>query len=166
MVFKPDVAHSSISFKIRHFFTPVHGSFGEVDATITYDPENVTASNASATIQVNSVDTNNDDRDEHLNNEDFFHSDENPVIMFQSSSWKAKGENEFTVAGELTMAGQSHPVTLDVTLLGIKERDGAKVSGWQIETTLDRRDWGITYGQGIVGNEVTVDISLQAPESE
>jgi len=163
--FKPDNAHSSVTFKIRHFFTPVHGSFAEFDATIIYDATDLANCSVTAQVKVPSVDTNNEDRDDHLNGEDFFNAPENPEIAFESTSWTKKADNEFTVEGNLSMAGETKPVTLDVTLLGIREKDGKMVSGWEVSTTLDRRDWGITYGQGVVGNEVTVDIAIQAPEA-
>ncbi len=164
--FKADPAHSSVTFKIRHFFTTVPGSFGEFDSTIVYDQEDVSKSSASATVKVGSVDTNNDKRDNHLTNEDFFHVDENPEITFESTSWAKTGENQFTVTGNLSMAGQTKEITLDATLLGIKENNnGVLVSGWEVKTTLDRTDWGVSYGQGIVGNEVTIEIFLQAPEA-
>lgn len=165
--FQADPAHTGITFKIRHFFTTVPGSFSEFDATITYDAENVSASSATATIQVGSVDTNNDKRDAHLKDEDFFNAPENPKITFESTRWeKAEGDNKFKVTGDLTMAGQTNPIVLDVTLLGIqKNSDGVPVSGWEAETRIDRRDWGISYGQGVVGNEVTIEIFVQAPKA-
>lgn len=165
--FQADPAHSGITFKIRHFFTTVPGSFGEFNATIQYDAEDVSSSSAKAEIQVGSVDTNNDKRDAHLKDEDFFHTAENPVIVFESTKWeKTDEENEFKVTGDLTMAGQTQEVVLDVTLLGTQENnDGVLVSGWEAETTIDRRDWGISYGQGIVGNEVEIEIFVQAPEA-
>jgi len=163
-MFIADPAHSSVTFKIRHFFTTVPGSFAEFDATIVYDEEDVSNNSASATISVGSVDTNNDKRDTHLKDEDFFNADQNPSIQFQSTSWEKTSDGEFTITGDLTMAGQTKEITLDATLLGLQKNDkGVLVSGWEAETTLDRRDWEISYGQGIVGNEVTIEIFVQAP---
>ncbi|MFP4351884.1 MAG: YceI family protein [Puniceicoccaceae bacterium] len=165
--FQADPAHSSVTFKIRHFFTTVPGSFGELEAKIRYDGEDVSSSSAEATLSIASVDTNNDKRDNHLRDEDFFDVAEHPEIRFESTSWSKTGDDEFEVKGDLTMAGETKEVTLDVTLLGMKENTkGAMVSGWEAKTTLDRRDWGISYGQGIVGNEVNVEIFVQAPEAE
>lgn len=163
--FSPDPAHSGVSFEIRYFFTPINGSFGEFDATIVHDEEDPSKSTVSATIKVETIDTNNDDRDEHLRNEDFFHISENPEISFESTSWTKKGDNQYLVEGNLSMAGQTKPVTLNVSLLGTRVDEGVVVAGWEATTTLDRRDWGIDYGQGVVGNEVTVEIFMEAPEA-
>ncbi len=164
--FEADPAHSSVTFKIRHFFTTVPGSFAELDAKISYDAEDVSASSAEATISIATVDTNNDKRDAHLKDEDFFHVAEHPEIQFKSTSWSRTGDNKFEVKGDLSMAGETKEVTLDVTLLGMKENSkGVMVSGWEAKTTLDRRDWGVSYGQGIVGNEVNIEIFVQAPEA-
>ncbi|MEM0965717.1 MAG: YceI family protein [Verrucomicrobiota bacterium] len=164
VTFKADPNHSGVTFKIRHFFTTVPGSFGEMDATIVYDASDVASSKATASIAVVSVDTNNEKRDAHLADEDFFDSDEFPAIEFESTSWESTGENTFSIKGDLTMAGETKPVTLEATLLGIQDNaDGVSVSGWEATTKIDRRDWGISYGQGIVGNEVTIEIFLQAP---
>ncbi len=165
--FQADPAHSGVTFKIRHFFTTVPGSFGEFDASITYDADDPAKSSAEAEIKVGSVDTNNDKRDTHLKDEDFFDAGKNPTLTFKSTKWEKTGENQFQVTGDLTMAGKTHPVTLDVTLLGMKEnKDGVLVSGWEAEATLDRRDWDISYGQGVVGNEVNIEIFVQAPQAE
>lgn len=164
--FKADPAHSGITFKIRHFFTTVPGSFGEFDATITYDEDDVSKSKAAATVEVKTVDTNNEKRDAHLTDEDFFHTEEHPAIKFESTKWEKTGDGKFKITGDLTMAGKTNPVTLDATLLGMQEnQDGVLVSGWEAETTIDRRDWDITYGQGIVGNEVTIEVFVQAPQA-
>lgn len=165
--FKADPAHTGITFKIRHFFTTVPGSFSEFDATIKYDAEDPEMSSAMATVKVGSVDTNNDKRDAHLKDEDFFDVSENPEISFRSTKWETTDqENQFKVTGNLTMAGKTAQVVLDVMLLGLQEnQQGTLVSGWEASTTIDRRDWGIDYGQGIVGNEVTIELFVQAPEA-
>jgi polyisoprenoid-binding protein YceI len=164
--FKADKAHSSVTFKIRHFFTKVPGSFAEMDATIKYDESDPSKSSATAQIDVTSVDTNNSDRDEHLASDDFFSASNHPTMTFESTEWKVDGDNQFSVTGNLSMNGETKPVTLDVTLLGMQpNQDGVMVSGWEISGELDRRDWGITYGQGIVGNEVEFEALLQAPQA-
>tara|TARA_R100000027_G_scaffold67340_1_gene65653 strand:- start:15235 stop:15804 length:570 start_codon:yes stop_codon:yes gene_type:complete len=161
-----DPVHSGVTFKIRHFFTTVPGNFDEFEATIAYDEEDLSKSFVNASIEVESVDTNNDKRDDHLASDDFFNEEKFPLISFKSTSWEKTGDNEFAVKGDLTMAGETKEITLDTTLLGVQENNkGKMVSGWEVKTTIDRRDWGISYGQGVVGNEVTVEIFIQAPEA-
>lgn len=161
-----DPVHSGVGFKIRHHFTKVPGNFAEFSGTIHFDAENPSASSVEATIAAASVDTNSDKRDGHLRSDDFFKVATYPEITFKSTSWKKVGENQFEVVGDLTMVGQTHPVTLAVEFLG--EGPGNRdtvISGWDISGSLDRTDWGITYGPGIVGNEVAIEISVEAKKS-
>jgi polyisoprenoid-binding protein YceI len=160
---KIDPAHSSVGFNVRHFFNKVPGSFSKFEGVIRFDPENVAASSAEATIQVASVNTNAPKRDAHLQNEDFFLSEKFPAITFKSKSWVKTGDNTFDVTGDLTIKDVSREVVLKTTLLGIGPgRPGKTVSGWEATTTLNREDFGLTYGQGIVGNEVEIVLNIQA----
>lgn len=160
--FNIDAVHSGVSFKIRHFFNRVPGTFGQFSGTIVYDAENPSASSTQATIAVASVDTRNDGRDEHLQNDDFFKANQFPSITFQSTSFEAVGENRFRIIGDLTMVGVTKSVVLDAELLGVGPgRNQRLTSGWTARTTIDRTDWGLSYGQGIVGNEVEIELEIQ-----
>jgi len=162
LVYKIDPVHSGSRFKIRHFINRVPGTFGTFSGEIHFDkaaPEN---SKAVATLQVASVDTRNDRRDAHLLNEDFFKADQHPLIEFTSTEWAATGENTFKVKGLLKMVGAEHPVELDVTFLGEVEGRGVIRSGWEGAATIDRTRWGITYGGPAVGNEVQIELNIQA----
>lgn len=158
-----DPVHSGVGFKVRHFLNKVPGSFGSFTGTIVFDPEDLGASKAEAVISTGSINTHNDRRDDHLRNPDYFNAPQFPEIRFTSTSWEKKGENSFTVVGDLTMLQTTKPVTLEVTLLGTMEgRGGALVSGWEARGTLDRTLWGITSGTPVVGTEVEIEINLQA----
>ncbi len=158
-----DPSHSGINFKIRHFFTPVPGSFSNFEGLIEFDSEDLKNSKVEAEIAVSSVNTNNKKRDGHLMNEDFFTADKYPAMTFKSSKWVAAGKNKFKVTGDLTIIKTTKSVVLDVTLLGMgKNHKGDTISGWAATTTIDRTDFGITYGAGIVGNEVTIEINIEA----
>lgn len=158
-----DSAHSSVGFNVRHFFNKVPGAFEEFSGKITFDPANPEAGTAEATIKVSSVDTGSEKRDGHLQNEDFFLSEKFPAITFKSKSWKKTGENAFDITGDLTIKDVTKEVILKSKLLGVGPgRPGKTVSGWEATTTLDRRDFGLGYGQGVVGNEVEVVLNIQA----
>lgn len=157
-----DSVHSGISFKVRHFFTQVPGSFSDFSGTITVDRENMENSSVEATIQVASVDTNNSRRDDHLMQDDFFDQKKHPLITFKSTDWKQVGENQFHVTGDLTIMGTSKPVTLLVDLLGFGEARGKTISGWDVRTTLNRSEWGVDGGKPVVGEDVEVEINIQA----
>jgi polyisoprenoid-binding protein YceI len=160
-VFKIDPVHSGVGFKIRHIINQMPGEFTTFSGEIHYDEKNPENSRVVATIEVSSVNTRDKDRDAHLLNEDFFNAPQNPKIEFVSTEWKSKGSNRFDVTGNLTMVGVTKPVTLDVELLGMAEARGVFRSGWTASTTLDRTDWGITYGRPAVGAEVQVDLNIQ-----
>lgn len=158
-----DSTHSSVGFNVRHFFNKVPGTFSDFKGTITFDPAEPESASAEATIKVSSVNTRSEKRDGHLQNEDFFLTEKFPAITFKSKSWKKTGETTFDITGDLTIKDVTKEVVLKTTLLGVGPgRPGKTVSGWEATTTLDRRDFGITYGQGVVGNEVEVVLNIQA----
>lgn len=162
-VYNIDPNHSSVGFKIRHFFSQVPGSFTEFSGTITVDKENPENNKTEAVIKVTSVDTNNEKRDKHLLGDDFFSAPDFPQITFKSTKWEKTGEDKFTVTGDLTIKDITKKVTLDVSLLGFGENHrGKQLSGWSATTTLNKQDFGITYGSGILGDEVAVEINIEA----
>lgn len=161
--YKIDPAHSSVGFGIRHFFTKVPGVFTKFSGAITVDRANLEKSSVEATIDVTSVNTTQPKRDAHLQSPDFFKSSEFPSITFKSTSWKKTGDTTYDVTGDLTMKGVTKPVVLKVKSLGFGPgMGGSKISGWEASTMLDRRDFGISYGQGMVSNDVDVSINVEA----
>lgn len=158
-----DPAHSSVGFHVRHFFTKVPGTFAKANGTITVDRANLANSTAEATIDVVSVNTREEKRDRHLLSDDFFSATKFPAMKFKSKAWKQTGADTFDVSGDLTIKDVTKPVVLKVKSLGFGPgARGAMLSGWEATTTLDRRDFGITYGQGVVGNDVDVQINIEA----
>jgi len=162
--YKIDPVHSSVNFEIRHFVSKTKGSFNQFEGTILFDAKDPSKSSVVATIQVPSVDTANDKRDAHLQEDDFFNAAKFPAITFKSTKWVAgDDDNEFEVTGQLTMLDVTKEVTLDVELLGIGPgMKGAQLSGWEIETELDRTEWGINGGKPAVGADVNITINIEA----
>lgn len=159
-------AHSSVGFSVRHFFTKVPGSFAKFEGTIVVDRENLERSTVSATIAIPSVSTNDAKRDEHLQNDDFFLAQKFPAAAFKSTSWKRTGPDTYDVAGDLTIKGITKPVVLKTKILGFGPGSrGAQLAGFEATTTLDRRDFGLAYGQGVVGNEVELQINIESVKS-
>jgi polyisoprenoid-binding protein YceI len=158
-----DPAHSSVGFNIRHAFSKVPGSFTQFTGTIVYDAEKPEASSTEAKIEVGSINTNNTKRDDHLRNPDYFTAEKFPAITFKSKSWKKTGDATFDVTGDLTIKDVTKEVVLKTTLLGIGPgMRGSTISGWEGTTRIDRRDFGITSGAPVVGNEVDVVINVEA----
>ncbi len=163
--FVVDPVHSNINFKIRHMQVgSVTGNFASFQGEILYDDANPENSTVEAIVQVASIDTNNADRDDHLNNEDFFNTRDYPVAAFESTQWVVVDKNEFAVTGDLTMMGKTLPVTFEVELIGIGEgRGGVMLSGWEAEAEIDRRQWGLTYGAPLaIGTDVELEIHIEA----
>ena len=113
-----DPVHSSVAFSVRHFLTRVPGHFAKFTGTITVDRDNLENSSVVAAIDVGSVSTDNEKRDDHLKSPDFFDAAKFDSITFKSTSWKKTGEGTFDVAGDLTIHGVTKPVVLKVDLLG------------------------------------------------
>ena len=158
-----DNAHSGVNFKIRHFFTRVPGNFAEFKGTITVDRDNMENSSTEAVIAIASVDTNNEKRDKHLQGEDFFLVSDFAYMSFKSSKWETTGENTYAVTAQLTIKDITKEVVFNVPSLGFgKGNRDSFISGWEGETTIDRTDFGINYGQGVVGNEVEINIFIEA----
>lgn len=159
-----DPTHSSIKFSIRHFVAKTTGNFGVFEGTLKVDRNDLTRSSAQATIQIPSVDTDNEKRDSHLQEDDYFNAAKHPVMRFTSTEWAATDkENEFKVTGDLTFNGVTKPVTLDVELLGFGEgMRGAYLSGWEATGTIDRTEWGVDGGQPAVGSDVDITINIEA----
>ncbi|HEX7708981.1 MAG TPA: YceI family protein [Thermoanaerobaculia bacterium] len=163
-----DKSHSYTNFKIRHLLANVTGSFREFDAAINLDQENPSASTVEFTVQAASIDTANQKRDDHLRSADFFEVETFPTISFKSTAVKAKSKTEFDVAGDFTMHGVTKRITLPVTLLGFgKDARGNDRVAFEVETSLDRKDYGIVWnraadqGSVLLGDDVKVSISLQ-----
>lgn len=162
LVYKVDPVHSGINFKIRHFINKVPGAFDTFQGEIHFDKENPENSKAVATIDVSTVDTRNSDRDAHLQNEDFFNTVKFPSIEFKSTEWTPTGENTYSVKGLLRIMDVEKPIVLEVTYLGEMEGRGTIRSGWEGTATIDRTEWGMTYGTPAVGKEVEIELNIQA----
>jgi polyisoprenoid-binding protein YceI len=167
--FKFDPNHSEAKFSIRHFFTNVEGRFNTMSGTIQFDDKNWADSSVEATIDANSISTNNSRRDDDLRGDNFFDVANYPTITFKSTK-VTKGEgNAFTIEGDLTMRGVTKKVTLDATFLGVGEfgRMGTK-AGFTATTKLNRQDYGIKWnrtfdnGSVMLGDDVAVTLNIEA----
>jgi polyisoprenoid-binding protein YceI len=161
--YKIDPVHSSVGFSIRHFFSNVPGVFTKFSGVIIVDRDHLENSSVTATIDVPSVDTRTEKRDNHLRSPDFFDAAKFPVMTFKSTAWKQTGEGTFDVTGDLTIKDVTKPVVLNVKLLGfgpgMKE---TMLCGWQATATINRNDFGITTFPKMLGDDVAVTIGIEA----
>ena len=161
-----DTRHTSVNFSVRNFFSQVPGSFKVASGQIVFDAANLSASSVETVIAVGSVNTQEPDRDKHLNSQDFFLVEKFPTATFKSTKWESAGENKFKVTGDLTIKDVTKSVTLDVALLGTGPGNrGRTISGWEATTRINRKDWGVSFG-GSIGDEVAITINLQAVKQE
>jgi polyisoprenoid-binding protein YceI len=167
VTYKIDSAHSTVGFTVRHnLVSKVPGSFAKFSGAIAYDEAKPEASSVEATIDVGSITTSNERRDNDLRSPNFFDATKFTTITFKSTAWKKTGDNAFEVSGDLTIRGVTKPVVLKVTLNGTGPgMGGSTVSGWEATTTLNRRDYGVDgpamLGK-VVGDEVTVNLTIEA----
>ena len=167
-----DTVHSNIGFKVRHLVSKVSGEFTEFDGAIVADFENLDASSVEFTIQASSIDTRNEKRDGHLRSLDFFDVEKYPEITFKGSKITKIDGDSYAVAGALTMHGVSREITLTVDFLGEMTAMGGTRAGYELTTTLNRRDFEISWNRAldaggfVLGDDVEININLELIKQE
>jgi polyisoprenoid-binding protein YceI len=163
-----DKAHSQVLFTVKHLVSKVTGRFQDFDGKIVIDRAKPEASTAEFTIKTTSVNTNEAKRDDHLRSPDFFDAAKNPEITFKSTKVTPKSKDSFDVAGDLSIRGVSKPVVLAVSFLGdVKDPWGNERAGFEVTTTLNRKDYGIVWNKAldqggfVLGDDVAVAINLE-----
>jgi polyisoprenoid-binding protein YceI len=164
-----DTAHSELTFRIRHLLSRVRGSFDRWEGEIHMDPQDLSAGRVHVTIDAASINTQNERRDAHLRSDDFFDAENHPVIRFVSERVSADA-GQIEVAGMLTIRGISRPVVLTGALVGVLGEPGARRAGFEARTTIDRRDFDVSWNRAAelggmtLGNEVEIEMTLAVVE--
>ncbi|NDC41875.1 MAG: polyisoprenoid-binding protein [Chitinophagia bacterium] len=169
-----DPAHSELQFKVRHLMiTNVTGSFNKFAANIETEGSDVSTAKISFTADVDSISTNNEQRDGHLKSADFFDAGNHPQITFSASGMQQKDAENYQLTGDLSIRGVAHPVTLNVEFGGIANDSwGNTRAGFTIEGKLHRKDFGLTWnaptetGGVVVSDEVKIHGNLQFIEQK
>jgi polyisoprenoid-binding protein YceI len=168
-----DPAHSNVEFGVRHMMiSTVTGHFTGIEGTFDLDESDFSASSVNVRIDASTIDTRNDDRDAHLRGEDFFHVEEFPAITFESRSVEGTSDN-VRIVGDLTMRGTTQRVALEGEELG-RGTDpwGNPRVGFKASTTVNRKDFGLTWNQALeaggvlVGDKVRITVEIQAVPAE
>jgi len=163
-----DKAHSFIAFKVRHNgLIEVPGFFRDFTGAINYDAKDPSKSSVTFTAKTTSIDTGVAPRDNHLRTPDFFEVEKYPEITFKSTKVEKKG-NGWAVTGDLTMKGVTKTITMPFNVSGFlpaTQRSGPRM-GVTAATSVNRRDFGVTWGGNIPGTSTpvvadNVDIILQ-----
>ncbi len=161
-----DPTHSEIGFKVKHMmFTNVSGKFNAFEASIENEDDQFDTSVVSFSAEVNSVDTNNADRDNHLRSADFFDVEQFPKISFKSTGIKKINEGQFKVSGDLTIKDVTQNITLDAEYSGLmKDPWGNTKAGVSLNGKINRKEFGLTWNAALETGGVLVgeDIKLTA----
>lgn len=164
-----DSSHSLLEFNVRHMMIArVRGQFDSFDGTVVADPQDLTTAQFEISADINSINTREPDRDAHLRSADFFDAENHPKMTFKSTRIEAKGDNKYDIHGELTIRGQTRPVTFAAEMTGeAKDPWGNERFGLTAESKINRKDWGLTWnaaletGGVLVGDEVRINVELE-----
>ena len=161
-----DTAHSMIIFRAKHAGVSYnYGRFNEFSGKLTMDETDVSKSTVEFEVKTASIDTANGKRDQHLRSSDFFSAKQFPVITFKSTKVSAKeGEEDvLEVMGDLELLGVKKSITVDVEITGRgKGRQGESLIGFESTFTINRSEFGMTYGKGAVSDDIRLTISIEA----
>jgi len=167
--YKIDTAHSEITFKVKHLMiTNVSGSFSKFDATMESNAEDFSDAVISFDADVDSISTNNEQRDTHLKSADFFHAEQFPKITFKSTALEKEEDSKYKLKGDLTIFGITKPVSLNVEHGGnVIDPWGQKKEGFEIEGKVKRSEFGLKWnalteaGGAVVSDEVRLFLNVQ-----
>ncbi len=165
-----DVEHSHIGFVARHaMVTKVRGAFTKFEGVLHIDGSEPTRSSGEIAVDATSIDTGSQQRDEHLRSNDFFDMSQYPQITFRSTSVLARGDDKYTVTGDLTVKGATRSIDIDVEYTGSAvDPFGNTRIGLEASGSLSRKDWGITWnapletGGVLIGDRVSLEIDISA----
>lgn len=161
-----DPAHSEITYSVKHLgLAKSRGTFHNFSGEIVTG-ESVLGSTVTAEIDVNSVDSGQDGRDEHLRSADFFDCANHPTMSFRSTGIRFEGDDEYVIEGELSWRGVTQPVELKAEFNGVgtnPANNDATTLGVSAEATVRRRDFGIgPEGNSFLGEQVKITLEIEA----
>jgi polyisoprenoid-binding protein YceI len=163
-----DPMHSEVQFKVKHLvISTVTGFFKSFEGSLETENEDFTGANITFSLDVNSIDTNQDQRDGHLKSADFFDAEKYPKISFKSTSFTKDGD-DYKLVGDLTIKDVTKPVTLTVEHGGIAgDFYGNTKAGFEITGKINRKEFGLTWdgvtvaGSIVVGEDIKLIINVQ-----
>jgi polyisoprenoid-binding protein YceI len=167
--YKIDAMHSEITFKVKHLMiTNVTGSFQQFDATLEAAAANFSDAKISFEASIDSISTNNEQRDTHLKSDDFFAAAIYPKLSFVSTSFIHKSGSEYALVGDLTIKGNTKSVELAVDFGGrMTDFYGQDKAGFEITGKINRSEFGLTWsavteaGGVVVSDEIKLNMAVQ-----
>jgi len=164
-----DPMHSEVQFKVKHLvISTVSGFFKSFEGELDTANDDFTDANISFSLDIDSIDTNQSQRDEHLKSAEFFNAAEYPKISFKSTSFIKVDDDDYKLAGDLTIKGITKPVTLDVEFGGAAaDFYGNTKAGFEITGKINRKEFGLTWdgiteaGSVVLGEDIKLLINVQ-----
>jgi polyisoprenoid-binding protein YceI len=165
-----DPMHSEVQFKVKHLvISTVSGFFKSFEGSLETENDDFTDANIEFSLDINSIDTNQSQRDEHLKSADFFDAEKYPKISFKSTSFKKTGgDDEYVLNGDLTIKDVTKPVKLDVEFGGsAADFYGNTKAGFEITGKINRKEFGLVYdgvteaGAIVLGEDIKLLINVQ-----
>lgn len=167
-----DKAHSNVKFTVTHMVvSDVDGSFKIFDGSMEHTKADYSDAKIDFTVDVNSVNTDNDMRDKHLKSDDFFNAEQYPAIKFQSTSFTPQGGNKYKLAGNLTIRDVTKPVVFETTYGGVVSAGGKTKAGFKARTTINRFDYNLKWSKAteagglVVGKDVELVVNVELNKS-
>jgi polyisoprenoid-binding protein YceI len=160
-----DHPHTNVGFSVKHMvIAKTTGSFTDFDATLELDPDDMSSFTVMATIQAASIETNNDQRNNHLRSADFLDVATHPTITFESSELSMMDGN-YVLHGDLTIRGVTHAIELPIEIVGPVMAMGNTVVGFAGSVTINRHDYGVSWsrtldnGGLVVADDVEIEVN-------
>lgn len=167
-----DEAHTSVEFSVRHMMVAkVKGVFTSFTADISADPSDLTTAEIEFNVDLNSIDTRNSDRDNHLRSADFFDVDNHPQMTFKATKIVKTDDDEYEMTGDLTILGITKTEKFKVTYEGQgKDPWGNLKVGFSAKGSIDRSDYGMVFNSALetggvmIGEKVKINLDIEAVE--
>ena len=164
-----DPSHSNVNFQVKHLgIATVRGAFTKFEGTLELT-DDLSTSKAYGTVEVASVDTNEDARDEHLRSADFFDAENHPKLTFESTEITSVDDDELEITCDLTIHGVTNEVTFDAEITGTEQDPwGNERVGLEVTGQINRGEWGMTFNQALgsgnmlVSDKVKLSLDISA----
>ena len=163
-----DKVHSQIKFSVTHLLiTDVTGSFKDFEGSVVANNDDFTDSKIDFTVNVGTISTDNNKRDNHLKSDDFFNAEKYPQMVFKSTSFKKVGDKKYKLTGDLTMKNITKQIVLDVVHNGTVQAWGGTKAGFKITGSLNRFDYDLKWnslleaGGAVVGKTVRIECNVE-----
>ncbi|MFN7118812.1 MAG: YceI family protein [Saprospiraceae bacterium] len=169
-----DPTHSEVSFKIKHLvISTVTGYFREFDGSITTEGEDWEGAEAEFRAKIDSVDTNQAQRDGHLKSDDFFNAEQYPYLSFKSTKVEKIDDEHYKMIGDLTIRDVTKPVEMDVLYIGTADDFyGNHKAGFEINGIINRHDFGLKWnaiteaGKVVASSDVRLNLNIQVAKQQ